>query len=180
MAMEIIMEVTKERLLGIANLSDRALSDGRIISPDAYESVTSIEITTMARMLLGYFKKEYKKQVDSNANIYDVLDSWGAWCAAGNSSINWWQVADKYKDVVPHGKKLRRQCDSDEGRMIDTCMLKLKQYRIDDYELIIAHFVIGISLRTIARRYKCSDGTIRKNIQLIMGVLLGLSFHVQL
>ncbi|MGG8913423.1 antiterminator Q family protein, partial [Escherichia coli] len=48
------------------------------------------------------------------------------------------------------------------------------------YELIIAHFVIGISLRTIARRYKCSDGTIRKNIQLTMGVLLGLSFYVQL
>lgn len=48
--------------------------------------------------------KEYKKQVDSNANIYDILDSWGAWAVAGNSSINWQQVADKYKDVVPHGK----------------------------------------------------------------------------
>ncbi|CAM8570567.1 TPA: antiterminator Q family protein [Escherichia coli] len=174
------MEITKERLLEIANLSDRALSDGRIISPDAYESVKSIEIMMMARMLLGRLKKEYKKKVDSNANIYDILDSWGAWAAAGNSSINWQQVADKYKDVVPHGKKLRRQCGNDEGRMIDTCMLKLKQYRIDDYELIIAHFVIGISLRTIARRYKCSDGTIRKNIQLTMGVLLGLSFYVQL
>ncbi|KDW96672.1 hypothetical protein AC17_4099 [Escherichia coli 2-210-07_S3_C2] len=34
--------------------------------------------------------------------------------------------------------------------MIDTCMLKLKQYRIDDYELIIAHFVIGISLGNAA------------------------------
>lgn len=31
------MEITKERLLEIANLSDGALSDGRIISPDAYE-----------------------------------------------------------------------------------------------------------------------------------------------
>ncbi|WP_000406618.1 hypothetical protein [Escherichia coli] len=56
------MEITKERLLEIANLSERALSDGRIISPDAYESVTSIEIITMARMLLGCLKKEYKKR----------------------------------------------------------------------------------------------------------------------
>ncbi|EON3823263.1 hypothetical protein ACU5UA_24040 [Escherichia coli] len=71
------MEITKERLLEIANLSDRALSDGRIISPDAYESVKSIEIMMMARMLLGRLKKEYKKKVDSNANIYDILDSWG-------------------------------------------------------------------------------------------------------
>ncbi|EES3331768.1 antitermination protein, partial [Escherichia coli] len=50
------MGITKERLLEIANLSDWALSDERIVSPHAYESVTSIEITTMARMLLGYFK----------------------------------------------------------------------------------------------------------------------------
>ncbi len=158
------MEITKERLLEIANLSDRVLSNGRTISPDAYESVTSIEIITMARMLLGCLKKEYKKQANGNANIYDILDSWGAWAAAGNSAINWHQVTDKYKDVVPHSKKLRRQCGNDEGRMIDTCMLKLRQYRIDDYELIVAHFVIGLSLCAIAKQKGCSDGTIRKKI----------------
>ncbi|ELF99945.1 antiterminator Q family protein [Escherichia coli] len=168
------MEITKERLLEIANLSDRALSDGRIISPDAYESVTSIEIITMARMLLACFKKEYKKQVDSNANIYDILDSWGAWAVAGNSSINWQQVADKYKDVVPHGKKLRRQSSDDEGRVIDEWILRLRQYKIDEYELIVAHFVIGVSLRKIAKRNKCADGTIRKKIQAVMGILEGV------
>ncbi|EPD0988435.1 antiterminator Q family protein [Escherichia coli] len=168
------MEITKERLLEIANLSDRVLSDERIISPDAYESVTSIEIITMARMLLARFKKEYKKQVDSNANIYDILDSWGAWAVAGNSSINWQQVADKYKDVVPHGKKLRRQSSDDEGRVIDEWILRLRQYKIDEYELIVAHFVIGVSLRKIAKRKKCADGTIRKKIQAAMGVLEGV------
>lgn len=168
------MEITKERLLEIANLSERALSDGRIISPDAYESVTSIEIITMARMLLASFKKEYKKQVDSNANIYDILDCWGAWAVAGNSSINWQQVADKYKDVVPHGKKLRRQSSDDEGRVIDEWILRLRQYKIDEYELIVAHFVIGVSLRKIAKRKKCADGTIRKKIQAVMGVLEGV------
>lgn len=168
------MEITKERLLEIANLSDRVLSDGRIISPDAYESVTSVEVITMARMLLGCLKKEYKKQLDSNANIYDVLDNWGAWAAAGNSSINWQQVADKYKDVVPHCKKLRRQCSDDEGRVIDEWILRLRQYKIDEYELIVAHFVIGVSLRKIAKRKKCADGTIRKKIQAVMGILEGV------
>lgn len=167
------MEITKERLLEIANLSERALSDGRIISPDAYESVTSIEIITMARMLLACFKKEYKKQVDSNANIYDILDSWGAWAVAGNSSINWQQVADKYKDVVPHGKKLRRQCSDDEGRVIDEWILRLRQYKIDEYELIVAHFVIGLSLRAIAKQKGCSDGTIRKKICAAIGFTHG-------
>ncbi|EAA7254623.1 antitermination protein [Salmonella enterica subsp. enterica serovar Newport] len=168
------MEITKERLLEIANLSDRVLSDGRIISPDAYESVTSIEITTMARMLLGYFKIENKKQMDGNANIYDILDGWGAWAAAGNSSIKWRQVADKYRDVVPYGKKSRRQCNNDEGRMIDEWVLKLRQYKNDEYELIIAHFVIGISLRKIAKKKKCADGTIRKKLQAVMGLLEGM------
>ncbi|ENL7619573.1 antitermination protein [Salmonella enterica] len=168
------MEITKERLLEIANLSDRVLSNGRVISPDAYESVTSIEIATMARMLSGYLERENKNQMGSNVDIYEILDGWGAWVAAGNSSIDWRQVADKYRGIVPHGKKLRHQCSNDEGRMIDTCMLRLKQYRTDYYELIIAHFVIGISLRAIAKKEKCSDGTSRKKLQSAMGFLDGI------
>ncbi|ELO3292005.1 antiterminator Q family protein [Escherichia coli] len=167
------MEITKERLLEIANFSDRALSDERIISPDAYESVTSIEIIMMARMLLARLKKEYKKQVDSNANMYDILDSWGAWAAAGNSSINWWKVADKYKDAVPHGKKTRRQCSDDEGGMIDESVFRLKKLVPEGYELVIAHFVVGISLRTIAKRHKCSDGSVRKKLYAAMGFMRG-------
>ncbi len=100
------MEITKERLLEIANLSDRALSDGRIISPDAYESVTSIEITTMARMLLGYFKIENKNQMDSNFDICELLDGWGAWVVAGNSSIYWQEIADKYKKYFSSWQKI--------------------------------------------------------------------------
>ncbi|HCN7761033.1 TPA: antitermination protein, partial [Escherichia coli] len=87
---------------------------------------------------------------------------------------NWQQVADKYKDVVPHGKKLRRQSSDDEGRVIDEWILRLRQYKIDEYELIVAHFVIGVSLRKIAKRKKCADGTIRKKIQAAMGVLEGV------
>ncbi|MGU0015728.1 antiterminator Q family protein [Escherichia coli] len=107
-------------------------------------------------------KKNIKKQVDSNANIYDILDCWGAWAVAGNSSINWQQVADKYKDVVPHGKKLRRQSSDDEGRVIDEWILRLRQYKIDEYELIVAHFVIGVSLRKIAKERNVRMGLLEK------------------
>lgn len=168
------MKITKERLFEIANLSDRVLSDGGIISPDAYESVTSIEITTMARMLLGYFKKENKNQIDSNVNIYDILDGWGDWVAAGNSSIEWQLVAEKYRGIASHGKKTRRQCNNDEGCMIDDWVLKLRQYKSDEYELIIAHFVMCLSLRAIAKKQKCSDGTIRKKIRSAVGFLDGI------
>ncbi|HDZ2683839.1 TPA: antitermination protein, partial [Klebsiella pneumoniae] len=39
---------------------------------------------------------------------------------------------------------------------------------------IIAHFIIGISLRSIAKKLKCSDGTIRKELHNAMGFIEGV------
>ncbi|VCZ23967.1 hypothetical protein BANRA_03490 [Escherichia coli] len=50
--------------------------------------------------------------------------------------------------------------------MIDSCVARLRKYKPEEYELVIAHFIIGISLRTIAKKQKCSDGTIRKDYRL--------------
>ncbi|MEA1186390.1 antiterminator Q family protein, partial [Escherichia coli] len=103
----------------------------------------------------------------------EILDDWGAWVVAGNSSIDWQEIADKYKNVVPHGKKSRRQCSNDEGRVIDISILRLERYKQQEYELIVAHFVIGLSLRAIAKQQGCSDGTIRKRLQKALGFLTG-------
>ncbi|EEX7768957.1 antitermination protein, partial [Escherichia coli] len=58
--------------------------------------------------------------------------------------------------------------------MIDSCVARLRKYKPEEYELVIAHFVIGISLRTIAKKQKCSDGTIRKELQTALGFLDGV------
>lgn len=77
---------------------------------------------------------------------------------------------------MPRGKKSRLQCDYDEGIIIDGCVARLKSYKPEEYELIIAHIVIGISsLRTIAKKRKYSDGTVRKNLQTAMGFVEGCS-----
>ncbi|HBS7410661.1 TPA: antitermination protein, partial [Klebsiella pneumoniae] len=47
-------------------------------------------------------------------------------------------------------------------------------YKPEEYELVIAHFIIGISLRTIAKKRKCSDGTIRKEMQTALGFIDGV------
>ncbi|EJO1007240.1 antitermination protein, partial [Escherichia coli] len=73
------------------------------------------------------------------------------------------------------GKKSRIQCDDDEGIMIDSCVARLRRYKPEEYELIIAHFVIGISLRTIAKKRRCSDGTIRKELQTAIGFVEGIT-----
>lgn len=58
--------------------------------------------------------------------------------------------------------------------MIDGCVARLRKYKQEEYELVIAHFVIGISLRTIAKKRKCSDGTIRKDMQTALGFVSGV------
>ncbi|MBJ3590184.1 antitermination protein [Salmonella enterica subsp. enterica serovar Saintpaul] len=106
-------------------------------------------------------------------DMYEVMDRWGAWAAADSSGVDWQPIAAGFKGLLPHGKKSRLQCSDDEGIMIDGCVARLRKYKPDVYELIIAHFVVGISLRTIAKNRKCSDGTIRKELQTALGFIDG-------
>ncbi|EPL2656574.1 antiterminator Q family protein [Klebsiella aerogenes] len=107
-------------------------------------------------------------------DMYELLDRWGAWAAAESSGVDWQPIAAGFKGLLPHGKKARIQCDDDQGIMIDACVARLRKYKQEEYELIIAHFVIGISLRTIAKKRKCSDGTIRKELQTAIGFINGV------
>ncbi|HBR2219648.1 TPA: antitermination protein [Klebsiella pneumoniae] len=107
-------------------------------------------------------------------DMYELLDRWGAWAASDNSGVDWQPIAAGFKGLLPHGKKTRQQCDDDEGIMIDGCVARLRKHRPNEYELIIAHFIVGISLRTISRKRKCSDGTIRKELQTAMGFICGV------
>ncbi|WNP36370.1 antiterminator Q family protein [Enterobacter kobei] len=109
-------------------------------------------------------------------DMYEVMDRWGAWAAADNSGVDWQPIAAGFKGLIPHGKKSRLQCDDDEGIMIDGCVARLKKYKLEEYELIVVHFVIGISLRSIAKKRKCSDGTIRKGLQSALGFVEGLLY----
>mgnify|MGYP000884333732 FL=1 len=107
-------------------------------------------------------------------DMYEVMDLWGAWAASDNSGVDWQPIAAGFKGLLPHGKKSRLQCDDDEGIMIDGCVARLRKYKPEEHELIIAHFVVGISLRTIAKKRKCSDGTIRKELQTALGFIEGI------
>lgn len=107
-------------------------------------------------------------------DMYEVMDLWGAWAASDNSGVDWQPIAAGFKGVLPYGKKSRIQCDDDEGIMIDGCVALLRKYKTNEYDLIIAHFVLGISLRAIAKKNKCSDGTIRKELQTAMGFIEGV------
>lgn len=107
-------------------------------------------------------------------DMYEVMDRWGAWAADDSSGVDWQPIAAGFKWLLPHGKKSRLQCDDDEGILIDGCVTRLKSFKKERYELIIAHFVLGVSLRTFGKKRKCSDGTIRKELQEALGFIEGV------
>lgn len=107
-------------------------------------------------------------------DMYEVMDMWGAWAAADSSGVDWQPIAAGFKGLLPYGKKSRIQCDDDEGILIDGCVARLRMYRPQEYELVVAHFVLGISLRMIAKKRKCSDGSIRKEMQTALGYVEGV------
>ncbi|WP_380023856.1 antitermination protein [Enterobacter hormaechei] len=107
-------------------------------------------------------------------DMYEVMELWGAWAASDNSGVDWHPIAAGFKGLVNHGKKSRLQCDDDQGIIIDGCVARLRKLKPEEYQLVIAHFVIGISLRSIAKKRKCSDGTIRKELQQALGFIEGV------
>lgn len=106
--------------------------------------------------------------------MYEIMDRWGAWAASDNSGVDWQPIAAGFKGLLHHGKKTRQQCDDDEGIMIDGCVARLRRCKPEEYELIIAHFVIGVSLRAIAKKRRCSDGKIRGELRSAMGFVEGV------
>ncbi|ELV2795789.1 antitermination protein [Enterobacter ludwigii] len=107
------------------------------------------------------------------ANIHDLMERWGAWAASDSCGVDWKPIAAGFKSLIPYGKKSRVQCTDDEGLLIDSLVTKLCRRRPEMYEVLIAHFVMGISLRAIARRLKCSDGTIRKKLESALAFVEG-------
>lgn len=107
-------------------------------------------------------------------DMYEVMDRWGAWAASENSGVDWQPIAAGFKGLLPYGKLSRTQCSDDEGIMIDSCVARLRKSRPEDYQLVIAHFVLRISLRTIAKKRRCCDGSVRKNLESSLGFLEGV------
>ncbi|WP_454834490.1 antiterminator Q family protein [Rahnella aceris] len=106
-------------------------------------------------------------------DIHETLELWGAWAASDNSGVDFSPVAAGFKGLLPRTSKSRLRCCDDEGIMVDGCVAKLKKYRVQEYELLIMHYVFEISLRAIAKKRRCSDGTIRKEMQTAEGFISG-------
>jgi hypothetical protein len=108
----------------------------------------------------------------SMRDMNEVLERWGVW-ARDNSGIDYSPIAAGFRGLLSYKSKGERSCCDDDGLVIDGCVGRLKKYKPEEFDLIIAHHVYGISLRKIALKRKCSDGTIRKEMQTAEGFIGG-------
>ncbi|WP_126501605.1 antiterminator Q family protein [Serratia quinivorans] len=106
-------------------------------------------------------------------DIYEVLERWGVW-ARDSSGIDYSPIAAGFRGLLPYESKGKSSCSDDEGLLIDGCIARLRDIKLDEYEVVVAHHFYGVSLRKIAFKRKCSDGTIRKQMKTAEGFVLGL------
>lgn len=105
-------------------------------------------------------------------DMYEVLSRWGVW-ARDNKGVGYSSIAAGFKGLLPQQSTGKQSCTDDDGLIIDSCVAKLQKHRPEEYELVIQHHVHGASLRSIAKKLKCSDGTIRKSMQAAEGFVGG-------
>lgn len=107
-------------------------------------------------------------------DIQYILECWGGWAASERAGVDYSPIAAGFKGLLPFEAKQRPSCSDHDGIIIDSCIARLKKLRPAEFELIVAHYRYNISLRTIARRRTCSDGTVRKEMQTAEGFICGV------
>lgn len=107
-------------------------------------------------------------------DMQEVLSRWGAWSANEGNSVDYSSIAAGFKDLIPPSSSSRIACSDDDGLLIDSVITHLKRTRKEDeLELIVAHYIYGVSKRRIAKSWKVSEGRIRQQMQVAEGFIEG-------
>ena len=116
-------------------------------------------------------------------NIKRLLEMWGGWAATEQSGVSYSHIAAGFRGLITSTSSSRPVCSDNDGMILDNCISRLKIDRPEDHALLVAHYHYRISLRAIARRRRCADGTVRKELQtaegFVEGVLSGLNITLE-
>lgn len=103
-----------------------------------------------------------------------LLRRWGGWAALGERRLGYAPVASGFRGLITHHASSRLECNDDDGIIIDSCISRLAKVSKEQHDILVAHYLYQISLRSIARRRRCADGTIRRKIQTAEGFICGV------
>lgn len=106
-------------------------------------------------------------------DIQLVLERWGGWAASGNSCGDYSQIAAGFKGLLPQTGPSRFSCTDDDGLIIESCMAMLQKRKSYEYELLVAHYIMRISKRSMAKKRKKDEKIIRVEIQIAEGFIDG-------
>lgn len=107
-------------------------------------------------------------------DIQIALDRWGGWASSDNCGVDYSHIAAGFKGLIASDRSERQSCSDHDGRVIDQAITKLKAVRKDEeLDLIVAHYMYGVSKRAIARKWKLSEGRIRQMLQVAEGFVDG-------
>lgn len=99
-------------------------------------------------------------------DIVKILTHWAGWVTRCGNDIHYKGVASKFKLARPKIAKSDLACSTQDGNMIEECMLRLKACRAEEYELLVLHYLFRVSKRQLARMTKRDEKIIRIKIQL--------------
>ncbi|EJC8215930.1 antiterminator Q family protein [Citrobacter freundii complex sp. 2024EL-00228] len=106
-------------------------------------------------------------------DMQKVLDLWGAWAASDSCNIDYSPIAAGFKGLLPQTSKTRIACTDNDGLIIEGCMARLNKKRPYDYQLLVVHYIYGVSKRKMAHQRKKSEKQIRIEMQLAEGFVEG-------
>ena len=106
-------------------------------------------------------------------DIQLVLERWGNWAASDGSNVGYSPIAAGFKGLLPQGSSNRLSCTDDDGLVIEGCIARLKKKKPYEYDLVVAHYILRISKRKIARMLKKDEKIIRIEILLAEGFIEG-------
>lgn len=99
-------------------------------------------------------------------DIYLVLERWGVW-ARYKPEMGYSTVAAGFRGLLPHNSTRLPSCCDEDGLIVDRAIGQLKLVRKpEEVTLIIAYYMYRIPKRAIAKKWKCSEGEIRRKIQI--------------
>ncbi|WP_342753725.1 antiterminator Q family protein [Pantoea sp. MBD-2R] len=107
-------------------------------------------------------------------NIKRLLEMWGGWAATEQSGVSYSHIAAGFRGLITSAPSNRPICSDNDGMILDSCISRLKVDHPEEHALLVAHYHYRISLRSIARRRHCADGTIRKDLQTAEGFVEGV------
>lgn len=112
-----------------------------------------------------------------------VLERWGGWAASDNSGVDYSPIAAGFKGLLPQTSRSRLACSDDDALIIESCLARLKGRKPYEHSLLVAHYLYGISKRSIARARRKDERLIRVEIQMaeefIDGCLAMLGVELQ-